>query len=311
MSLAIKQLTKWQLPGTPVNYAVSYEYVANKNAELRADIQRQLQTDKRLDDFFIEEIYKQYILGQNKFREEIITDLGNVLGHVENNCKQSSASAQVFINQLDNNISDLQSVNANKRTVAVSQLRQASSTFKSKQQSLVEQLQLSQKHTRALQNELDEVSKEIYCDPITGLYNRKAMSKHIDTWLSQDPNKKIAMIVVNINHFPQFNQRFGALLGDVILSKVANKISSYVNKSGLPVRTSGDEFLILLPDVEASSASEIGEKIRTGVEKLRFVSVQTGIRLPQMKISLGISEMKAKEPFNHCIQRAREALVAL
>ena len=134
------------------------------------------------------------------------------------------------------------------------------------------------------------------------------MSQYIEQWHHQDPNKTIAVIVVNINQLSEFSQRFGSLLGDVILSKIANKISSYVTNSGIPVRTGGDEFLILLPEVEKNTAIEIAEKISLGVEKLRFVSVQTGIRLPKMSVSLGVSAKQLAEPINSCIDRARETI---
>ena len=55
------------------------------------------------------------------------------------------------------------------------------------------------------------------------------------------------------------------------------KQGSYVGESGLPVRSAGDEFLILLPDVERNIAGEIAKKIKQGVEKLRFVN--SGLRM--------------------------------
>ena len=68
----------------------------------------------------------------------------------------------------------------NKKEVklAISKLNQASIAFKKQQQGLVEQIELSQLQTQNLEAELEEVRQEIYLDPVTGLHNRKAMSKH-------------------------------------------------------------------------------------------------------------------------------------
>jgi diguanylate cyclase len=74
------------------------------------------------------------------------------------------------------------------------------------------------------------------------------------------------------------------------LTKIANKISSYVNESGLMIRSAGDEFLLLLLDVERSMAGEIAEKIRQSIEKLRFTSSKSGTRLPQITLSMGGSD---------------------
>ena len=306
MSLSIDQLTQWHLPVTPINYHISYDYVSNKNNTLNQNIQQQLSTNNTLDQFFVENLYKEHILNQSKFRDEMFNDLDNVLTNTQKNHQQSSSSVQVFINELDENISNTQTNDIKQIRHALAELHKASIIFKSEQQQLSEQLQASQEITQKLQSELKDVRKEIYLDPLTNLYNHKAMDKYVKGWLNKDPNKKIAVIALEVEHFSEFTQRFGSLLGDVILSKIASKISSYVNKSGLPVRTGSKEFIILLPDVDMTIAKEIAEKIKLGVKKLRFVSVQSGIRLPQMSLSLNVGEKRPQEPLNVCIQRVQK-----
>jgi len=310
MTLAVAQLSQWHLPVNPINYAVSYEYCKNNKPILTASIKRVLLSGKALDGFFMEQLYKDHLLEQSKFRDEIISDLSRLFSQIQENCMQSTSGAQGLIDQLDDNIPALMSNDRSEVKAAIAKLHHASTAFKKQQQQLVEQLELSQLQTQALEDELEEVRQEIYLDPVTGLHNRKAMSKHIDAWLSEDAERGIAAIVISVDHFSQFSERFGTLIGDVILSKIANKVSSYVDDSGLPVRSASDEFIVLLPDVDGGIASEIAEKIKQGVEKLRFVSVQSGVRLPKMSISCGISEMKNKEPLNKFINRSRKAIIS-
>ncbi len=310
MTLAVAQLSQWYLPVNPINYAVSYEYCKNKKPILTASIKRLLLSGKNLDSFFMEELFKEHLLEQSKFRDDIISDLSQLFTQVQESCLKSTSGAQDLIEQLDDNIPALMSSDRNKVKSAILKLHQASALFKKQQQQLVEQLELSQLQTQALEYELEEVRQEVYLDPITGLHNRKAMSKHVDAWLSEDADRGIAAIVISVDHFGQFSERFGALIGDVILSKIAKKVASYVDDSGLPVRSASDEFIVLLPDVDGSIASEIAEKIKQGVEKLRFVSVQSGVRLPKMSISCGIGEMKNKEPLNQFINRSRKTIVS-
>ena len=310
MTLAVAQLTQWNLPVNPINYAVSYEYCKNSNKLLTANIKHLLLSGKTLDGFFMEQLYKDFFLEQSKFRDEIITDLGQLFSQIKDNCQQSSASAQVLIEQLDDNIPALMSNDKAEVKSAIALLHQASRAFKKQQQALVEQLENSQLQTKSLAAELEEVRQEIYLDPVTGLYNRKAMSKHVDNWLKEDSDRAIAAIVISVDHFKAFSERFGLLIGDVILSKIANKISSYVDNSGLPVRSASDEFILLLPDMDGDIAHEIAEKIKQGVEKLRFVSVKSGVRLPKMSISCGISEMQKKESLNQLLNRSRKSVTS-
>jgi len=311
MAQAVAQLNQWNLPVNPINYAVSYEYCKNNNPLLIANIKHLLLSGKGLDSFFMEQLYKDYLLEQSKFRDEIISDLSHLFTQIKNNCQQSSSGAQGFIEQLDDSIPALMSNNKKEVKLAISKLHQASIAFKKQQQGLVEQIELSQLQTQNLEAELEEVRQEIYLDPVTGLHNRKAMSKHVDAWLSEDANRGIAAIVISVDHFKTFSERFGALIGDVILSKIAKKVASYVDDSGLPVRSASDEFILLLPDVDGGIASEIAEKIKQGVEKLRFVSVQSGVRLPKMSISCGISEMKNQESINQLINRSRKNITSV
>jgi len=310
MTLAVAQLSQWHLPVNPINYAVSYEYCKNNKPILTASIKRLLLSGKGLDGFFMEQLYKDHLLEQSKFRDDIIADLSQLFTQIQENCLKSTSGAQDLIEQLDDNIPALMSNDRSKVKSAISKLHHASTAFKKQQQQLVEQLELSQLQTQALEDELEEVRQEIYLDPVTGLHNRKAMSKHVDAWLNEDAERGIAAIVISVDHFSQFSERFGGLIGDVILSKIAKKVSSYVDDSGLPIRSASDEFIVLLPDVDGGIASEIAEKIKQGVEKLRFVSIQSGVRLPKMSISCGISEMKNKEPLNKFINRSRKAIIS-
>ena len=308
MTLSVAQLNQWNLPVNPINYAVSYEYCKKNNPLLIANIKHLLLSGKSLDSFFMEQLYKDYFLEQSKFRDDIISDLSQLFTQIKDNCLQSSTGAQNFIDQLDDNIPELMSNNKNDVKSAIAKLHKASTVFKKQQQGLVEKLEASRLHTQSLEAELEEARREIYLDPVTGLNNRKAMSKYVDTWLSEDAERGIAAIVISVDHFKKFSARFGDLIGDVILSKIAKKVASYVDDSGLPVRSASDEFIILLPDVDGGIANEIAEKIKQGVQKLRFVSVQSGVRLPKMNISCGISEMQHQEPLNKFISRTRQEL---
>jgi diguanylate cyclase len=305
MNMAVKQLQRWFLPVSPINYSVSYEYINKKNILLNTAIENKLATGKKLDDFFIEENYRQFILGQSKFRDELIDDLNDVVTHVEKNSQKSSQSINKLITTLDSNVSDLQSNDKEKIVVAVNSIRQASKAFKLHQQKFAEHISFTRKKTQALKVELKEVREEIYMDPLTGLYNRKAMSKHLDLWLTEDPSRQVAAIVVCVDQISEVNLQFGHLISDVLLSKIASKVSSYVAGSGLPIRSGGDEFLILLPDIDKGSAREIADKIAHGVEKLRFVSSKSGIRLPQMTLSTGVGIFNVAENANSILKKSR------
>jgi diguanylate cyclase len=209
---------------------------------------------------------------------------------------------------LDNNLENIQLTDTEKVKSAFNQINQATKYFKNKIQSLNDELRQYREQSTHLQLELADIRKNIYLDPLTGLYNRKAMSKHLEKWFKEDPNKEISAIVININQFTGVTNKFGSLISDVLLTKIADKVGSYVDGSGLPVRSAGDEFLILLPDIDRNIAQEIADKIRQGVKKMRFISSKSGIRLPQLTVSTGVNNFKASENVNTIISRTRKVI---
>ena len=309
MALSLETLSDWRLPATPINYAVVYEYTAAKNTDLKKAIEHHLKVKGFPDNFTIEQWYLDFIIGQNNVREEIIEDMDEVITQIQKSCLQSSINTQNLTTGMEKDIAFIEQGNPEEIKMAALRLKKASKALKSQQQKLAEQMVLSQQKTNALKEELEEVKKDIYIDSITGLYNKKALNKHFDAWITENPKKKIGALVIDIDHFNEFSEKFGSLIGDVILSKIAQKISGYVDDSGLPVRTGNHEFLILLPDVEQNIASEIAEKIRQGVEKIRFISSKSGIRLPQMTISLGVSDYRLNESLDSLLNRTQKALI--
>ena len=311
LSLAIEQLKLWHLPATPVNYAVTYEYISQQNQNLFSAIKQYLASGKAIDNFFMEEIYQEYILGHKIFREEILTDLDNLATSVEQHTAKSSQSTDRFVDKLDDNIAQINTGNQRQINSALNKLKKDAIQFKLDQQSLADQLRRSQRQASNLRSELEDVRKEIYFDSLTQLYNRKAMAQHLEAWYIDNPNTQVAALVINIDNFANFRQRFGPLLGDIMLTKIAGKVSSYVTQSGLPIRSGGDEFLILLPDMNASTANEVAEKIRQGVEKLRFVNSKSGVRLPKTTISIGVSQFKITKNVNAIVKHARRVFQSL
>lgn len=303
--LVTKQLQMWHLPATPINYAVAYEFINNQKCKLAKAITAQLASGKKLDNYFIEELFQIYIMGNSSFRDEMITDIDHLITQSDKSNQATNKSAEALIKSFDDNLDTFSSGSKDLVSKAVNKIQLAANRFKQQQKELKIELLACKKKSLALKDELDSVKKEIYMDPLTGLYNRKALNKHIEAWRKESPNKALAGIVICIDQLNEVNQQFGDLISDVLLTKIANKVSSYVGESGLPVRSGGDEFLILLPDLDCTNATEIGEKIRQGIEKLRFVSSKSGVRFPQMTVSMAVNDFSLDQSFNNVLGYSR------
>ena len=304
-------LQRIKLAAHPVNYAVCYEYISGQNEQLCHIIEQKLTAQAPLDDFVMADLYSRFLTRDNPKQEQLLQDATGMVSRVAAYTDVAAEQLDDYLQQLDTGILQLQQ-HPNPDTKinsTVAQLQQATREFRLSQQQMQQQLLLANQQSHQLRHELEQLKQQRLLDPLTGLYNRLAMQNQLDVWFSEQPQRRVAAIAVNLDHFSRFNQDYGSAIGDVILAKVARKISSYVQSSGLPVRSGGEEFLILLPDVDLRSASEIAEQVRRGVEKLRFVSSRSKKTLPKVTISLGVSLYQHSENWYQFLGRTAAVLL--
>ena len=266
-----------QLAAHPTNYTVGYEYISGNNNELCEAIEQKLAAKTPFDDFIMADLYSRYLVPANPQQEQLLQDAAGIVSRLTGYTDLAAEQVSDYLQQLDFSLMQLQQSNAENMPV-VEQLRQHTLSFQQQQQQLQQQLQQANQQSHQLRHEIEQLKQQRLLDPLTGLYNRLAMQNQLDLWFTEQPGRRIAAIAVNLDHFHRFNQDYGNVIGDVILSKVARKISSYVQSSGLPVRSGGEEFLILLPDVDLRSASEIAEQVRRGGMRMGVVRGKQGRR---------------------------------
>jgi len=128
-------------------------------------------------------------------------------------------------------------------------------------------------------------------DGLTGLPNRRFFDERLEEeWLRGSREQGwLTIVMVDIDHFKQFNDVYGHLVGDDCLKKVAKAIASGLSRpSDMVARFGGEEFVMILPGTDASGAEFIAEKARKAVEALAIP--HTGSNTSEfVTISLGVA----------------------
>ena len=145
-------------------------------------------------------------------------------------------------------------------------------------------------------------------DPLTGLYNRRFLQDHANHVISGVLRRKktLGLIMCDLDYFKQVNDQYGHDVGDLVLKETATMINRGVRDADIIIRFGGEEFLILLIDINPGDAILVAEKIRKIFE-------ETKIKIPngsiQKTLSLGVSEFPGDgEGFWQCIKYADVAL---
>jgi diguanylate cyclase (GGDEF)-like protein len=110
---------------------------------------------------------------------------------------------------------------------------------------------------------------------------------------SQRNRRDLAVIMFDIDHFKEFNDRHGHRLGDELLVRTAAIIQKNCRASDIASRYGGEEFAIILPESDDRGALALAERVRRAVSRLRLV---TGEQAVSITISAGIASLRATRP---------------
>jgi two-component system cell cycle response regulator len=147
-------------------------------------------------------------------------------------------------------------------------------------------------------------------DQLTGLHNRRYMSRHLDTLVSgaQKSGKPLAFLILDIDHFKAVNDTHGHDIGDEVLHEFANRISANVRGIDLACRFGGEEFVVVMPDTDMDFASSVAERLRKSVETNPFVISRAPGKL-NITISIGIAaSLRQGDTAEALLHRADQAL---
>lgn len=297
MQSAIQLLEEHSLAYTPINYAVAYDYVSGVNHRLIGLLNEYVQA-KNLDAYAFESLYNEFIANRSERDESSVYRLNEVIGHLGEACTNSNQ----VVGALDSSISE------QCEESGVPELKALLAELKSSQIKMNECIKEAQAQAQTIKNELESAKIEAITDPLTKLLNRQGLKKMFDAYVRGTPEVKLSAAMVDIDHFKQFNDDYGHLIGDVILRRIAKLLLEVLDNNGEAFRYGGEEFLILIPDTDLAAAIEMVESIRARVEKLRFVSAKTKERLPKLTISAGVTQFRAGEQMDSLISRADDAL---
>ncbi|MFW6245249.1 MAG: GGDEF domain-containing protein, partial [Fibrobacterota bacterium] len=155
---------------------------------------------------------------------------------------------------------------------------------------------------------LERARHQAETDSLTGLYNHRhffEMSKK-EVNRSIQENRSLSAIMFDIDFFKQVNDTYGHSVGDQVITSISNLCRQVFRKADIVGRYGGEEFSVILPDTDIVKAREVAERIRKGIEEIRFTSSQGTF---SVSISVGLACLNRRCcSLNDLICRADEAL---
>lgn len=148
-------------------------------------------------------------------------------------------------------------------------------------------------------------------DALTGLHNRRYFDEFLEREFkrAQRAGTGISLIMVDIDYFKAYNDRFGHQAGDEALRQVATVLASVTQRSNdLAARYGGEEFAIVLPDTAQTGTLAIAENLRQKVEALRISHPDSPFGVVTISAGIAIQYPKPKEQAQGLVEAADMAL---
>lgn len=167
-------------------------------------------------------------------------------------------------------------------------------------------------HNRVIADSYGELRKfELHAttDALTGLSNRHMMEELFirEIQRCEKDEKPISLVMIDIDNLKVFNDQFGHLAGDRALSAVASVLQHQFRPRDVLVRYGGDEFAVLLPEVDEELALIIADRVRKAVCGETDDGSDSLIQIP-IRLSMGVAELETGSNLNALIRAADAAL---
>ena len=167
-------------------------------------------------------------------------------------------------------------------------------------------------HNRVIADSYGELRKfeqHATTDALTGLGNRHSMEESFPREIArcEEDASPVSLIMIDVDNFKDFNDKFGHIAGDRALTAVARILQAQFRSKDVLVRYGGDEFAVLLPDVDQENALAIADRIRGIVSGDTNDLNDSLIQIP-IRVSMGVAELIEEGDLDGLIRAADQAL---
>ncbi len=160
-----------------------------------------------------------------------------------------------------------------------------------------------------LQEKVEGLAEQASTDQLTGLFNFRSFERELEKRMNEtmraSPHNELSLLLIDIDHFKQFNDTFGHAAGNEILTGVAHEITRQIRQSDVACRYGGEEFVVILPKCDLDGAVLLAERVRSGIEAAAFATCAGKL---SVSVSVGCAMHRPGDDQQSLFNRADQAL---
>jgi len=310
--LILPMMSKYYIPLTPKNYTVWYEYVTGNNKELGKVIDAMIEKGDKFSEEKNETLYQRYIAEKDEqelsqLREDLQKVLVTVLHEIMGMSEETDKYEKVISKSVNKLSAD---VSIKKVRNIVNEIITETKKIGHFGKSIKEKLKQTTEELETLQKEFQQAKTEASMDFLTGVANRKAFDEALTsiTGKAASDGSNLCLLMIDIDHFKNFNDTYGHIVGDEVLKFVTKKTKEMVKGGDFVARYGGEEFAVILPRTSLQDARTLAEKLRLFFTQAKLKSTTSSMKLGGITVSIGIAGYRPGEPLENFIHRTDQAL---
>jgi diguanylate cyclase len=304
-----------RLPADPPSFGVWYAYAGKHNPALNQAINEKLQRNGSLSVAELDQIYDRYVSPSSiagsldVVGEKIGDEVGQVVAMIE---AALGVSGEYQGTLADANRKLAQAADSDSLRSIVASLIEGTKKVEGENSVLQAKLRSSAEEIGHLRNDLDAARQESFTDPLTRIGNRMCFDRSLENAraVAENTSEPLSLLLGDIDHFKEFNDTHGHLVGDDVLRLVALELKNAIKGQDIATRYGGEEFAVILPNTSILRARAAAENIRSAVGCKQLVKRSTGTKLGRITISIGVAEYRTGEDTRALIERADRCLYA-
>jgi diguanylate cyclase len=303
-------MAQHRVPPTPENFAVWFFYAMGGSLTLKKTIDILIANKRKFDSSVCRDLYVTYVKPHSDpgLSEDFPEQLRGVIASAQAFLATAISDNHLQMESLGEVTSECQAA-ADPRAI-IEKLLEELSNATSRSTALEANFLRTTKDLDQIKDSLKLAEQHSNTDPLTGLANRRSLEAFLRTAqiTSMEAGTPFSILMIDIDHFKQFNDSYGHQVGDQVLRLVAKVLQESVRDCDLAARYGGEELIAVLPGAALDPCTEVAERIRRRIGEARLTRRATGEELSSVTISIGVAQFRMAESAEAMIERCDRAL---
>lgn len=306
---AVPLMVRHNIAPNPVHYALWYTYSRGADPELNRHLDRVVRDFDSFPPESASKLFRDYIIRDELEEARVGQQQAiNLVDGMERDVSRSVNGSLNFQNSLGHCLEMLDAPVEKSLPTILNELQQSTQLMQDQQALFLFQLRAAQNEIKTLREKLEQASLAATLDGLTQLLNRNSFNRVLEQALNNSP-KKVALVMLDIDHFKQFNDEYGHPLGDRVLEHVGQVLRNSLPPQAEAARYGGEEFCVILQACsDLDSARAFAEQLRLKIQSLRIKARGTDTVLDTISASFGVALSKTGDTLESLLTRADDAL---